>query len=182
MMRMRLMTMCVALALAGCSVGGHTPMQVRAEQAPGVYIPAFRTFGWLHAPLASNGADDSAALFDWKLRNAVDSGMLQKGYTKAMPGTPADFLIVYDVSLKKRHTEAFQDWASYRARGGSQGLGNAFMDGYTEGTLVLQVVDGKSRNLVWRGSASAVIDPGTGDGRRIDEAARQLLAKFPARA
>jgi len=176
------MTMCVALVLAGCGAGGHVPMQVQAEQAPMANIQAYRTFGWLHAPLASNGADDRAAIFDWRLRNAVDAGLMQKGYAKALPGQNADFLVVYDVSLKNKNTESFQEWARYRARGGTQGLGNAFMDGYKEGTLVLQMIDGKTRTLVWRGSASAVLDPGSREGQRVDEAVRLMLAKFPARA
>jgi len=169
-----------AVLLVGCSAGGNVPMQVQAEQSPTADVAAYRTFSWLQAPLASNGADDGAAVFDWKLRNAVDTGLLQKGYAKGSNGA-ADFLVAYDVSLKDKHTEAFQDWVAYRARGGTQGLGNAFMDGYTEGTLVLQVLDGRNRALVWRGAASAVIDPGTGDGRRIDEAVRLLLARFPSR-
>jgi hypothetical protein len=169
----------VACVVIGCSVGGHVPMQVQAQQTPGVDIQAFQTFAWLQAPLATNGVDDGPAVFDWKVRNAVDGGLLQKGYAKGTNGT-ADFLVAYDVSLKNKHTEAFSEWFEYRARGGNQGLGNAFMDGYTEGTLVLQVIDGKNRGLVWRGAASAVIDPGTGDGRRIDEAVRLLLARFPS--
>lgn len=170
----------LALMVAGC-VGGHGPIQVTAQQSPTADIQSYRTYSWLQAPLAANGNGDSAAIFDWKVRNEVDAGLMQKGYSKAPAGTAGDFLVVYDVSLKNKHTEAFSDWFAYRARGGSQGLGNAFMDGYTEGSLVLQALDGKTRGLVWLGSASAVIDPGTGDGRRIDDAVRLLLAKFPSR-
>ena len=53
---------------------------------------------------------------------------------------------------------------------------------YEEGTLVLDFVDTKANEVIWRGYASAVTDPVlTPEARekRINEAALKILENFP---
>ena len=52
----------------------------------------------------------------------------------------------------------------------------------SEGTLVLDILDGPSGDLFWSASASAVLKPGASGAdrnKKIDEAVAKLLAKFP---
>ena len=51
---------------------------------------------------------------------------------------------------------------------------------YTEGTMVIDFVDRRTGNLVWRGSATAVVDnPPKHD--KIEEAVTRVLETFPPR-
>ncbi len=53
---------------------------------------------------------------------------------------------------------------------------------YEEGSLILDVVDAKAKQLVWRGTAEAELsdNPSASDTRqRIDEAVGQVLSRFP---
>jgi hypothetical protein len=50
--------------------------------------------------------------------------------------------------------------------------------GYEEGTLVLHLVDTRTRELAYRASATAVIEEG-GDRRRLEEAIERMLADLP---
>jgi len=53
---------------------------------------------------------------------------------------------------------------------------------YDEGTVVLDIIDPKTRNLVWRGSAQSRVDDGdTPEERdaRVNEAYRRILERFP---
>jgi hypothetical protein len=49
---------------------------------------------------------------------------------------------------------------------------------YEVGTLVLDFVDAKKRELVWRGTASGVIDPGK-TAEQINEVVAKMLENFP---
>ena len=56
------------------------------------------------------------------------------------------------------------------------------MNQYTEGTLILDFIDSKSKSLVWRGVAKGAVDPSlTPEKRtkRINEGAAKLMAQFP---
>jgi hypothetical protein len=53
---------------------------------------------------------------------------------------------------------------------------------YEEGTLILDIVDVKEHQLVWRGTAKAVVDENaTPEQRqaRIDQAVSMILDKYP---
>jgi hypothetical protein len=53
---------------------------------------------------------------------------------------------------------------------------------YEEGTLMLDVIDSSSNELVWRGAAQARIDPNRSPQERtrlINSAVRKMLDRFP---
>jgi hypothetical protein len=50
---------------------------------------------------------------------------------------------------------------------------------YHEGTLVLDIIDAKTNNLVWRGSVANPINDPARMSRRFARAARDILEKFP---
>jgi hypothetical protein len=53
---------------------------------------------------------------------------------------------------------------------------------YTEGTLILDVIDGERNELIWRGSASKTIDEMDSPEQRektVQEAVGKLLKDFP---
>ena len=56
---------------------------------------------------------------------------------------------------------------------------------YTEGTLILDVLDAATKSLVWRGTAQAEalpsVDVSTPQAR-IREAVRRILERFPPKA
>lgn len=49
---------------------------------------------------------------------------------------------------------------------------------YEEGTLVLDFVDAKKKTLIWRGTATSVIDPQK-PGEQINEIVAKMLENFP---
>jgi hypothetical protein len=56
---------------------------------------------------------------------------------------------------------------------------------YHVGTLILDIAAGKGKDLVWRASARAIVEPNAPleKGRRVTfEAIRKMLAKFPPEA
>ena len=54
------------------------------------------------------------------------------------------------------------------------------MEGYEQGTLIIEVSDGRTRELVWYGSASAVVNPKLRE-KRMPVAVERIFEQFPGR-
>ena len=49
---------------------------------------------------------------------------------------------------------------------------------YDVGTLIIDFVDAQKKSLIWRGTASGVVDPGK-TAEQVNESVRRLLENFP---
>lgn len=178
MIRFRLGALLLALApIVGCS---GDKMLIRAELDPAANVAVYRTFAWLPVEPGIPGEPRrDNILLDRDIRAIVDQALLQKGYVQAASGTP-DFLIGYRANIKDKAVNSIRDYYEYRKAGGKEAVTDAYVFGHQEGTLGLEVVDGHSRQLVWRASATAVVDP-TERKTRIAEALHKMLAQFPSR-
>jgi len=57
---------------------------------------------------------------------------------------------------------------------------NADVQQYTEGTLIIDFVDGKTRKLVFRGLAQAAVGSQARNANAIREAVTKIMAQFPS--
>jgi hypothetical protein len=53
------------------------------------------------------------------------------------------------------------------------------MQSYTEGTMVLDVVDTHTRKLVFRGSGTAIVGKSDSNAGKIREAVKKMVAALP---
>jgi uncharacterized protein DUF4136 len=189
----------VALAvltpLAACVTGSG--VRVRAQPAPGVNLTRYATYAWASPSLAeaaarargpsgdiwqalpSQQASDREAL-DTRIRSDIDAQLTRCGYTRTRGGRP-DLLVDYRVTTQEKAlNDQLGEYASYRSQGGDQSLGDAFVRGYEEGTLVVLIVDAATRQRLWNGAATAVVNPALRE-KRIPEAMREMFAAFPVR-
>lgn len=180
-MQRSVLLLLVVLLVPACGLAPKTTprIQVTAETLPWVDPATWQTWTWWRGPLEGTGVGTDEGLFDWRIRQAVAANLAARGYTEAAPGTRADFVMSYDVSRDVQSTSSFRDYLNYRAEGGSQDMGDAFM-GYEEGQLLLRATDTRSRRVGWRGRATAVLD-GRVKPDLIDQAVADVLARFPAR-
>ena len=168
-------------AACGIAPAGPARIRVDAETLPWANMSGYRTYRWWQLPMSERrrGYSEREALLDWRVRKAVERELGARGYAEDTAGTP-DFVVRYDVRLREESTSSFRDYLAYRADGGGKDMGDALM-GYEEGTLTLEVVDVAARRVAWRSTASAVIEQNP-DGKLIDPAVAQMLARFPAAA
>ncbi|MEW6272773.1 MAG: DUF4136 domain-containing protein [Thermodesulfobacteriota bacterium] len=167
----------LGVALAACA----STARVRDATAPAVDVSAYRTYEWATAaPVIEADAERErdAAVLEITIRDAVDRQLAAKGYRRAEGASP-DFLVDFGVRLEEKSTDTFGEYIAYRDRGGHQGLGSAFVFGYEEGTLLLEVTDARSRARAWSGAQRTVLDDGQ-DVAKLERAVDELLAGFPA--
>lgn len=106
-----------------------------------------------------------------RIINAIEAQLTAKGMLGVDAG--GDVNVAYHVALGKR-TE-ITDWG-YRPRWGN----SIDVYQYTEGTIVVDMIDATHDKLVWRGSASdAVSDKPETNEKRMNKAMAKLFKKFP---
>jgi hypothetical protein len=174
-----LVVVVLALGVAcGLAPAGPTRIRVNAETLPWADMSGYRTYRWWKLPLDQQaGYSEREALLDWRVRSAVERELAARGYAEDTVGRP-EFVVRYAVRLREESTSSFRDYLAYRADGGGKDMGDALM-GYEEGALGLEIVDVAARRVAWRATATAVIEKNP-NGKLIDPAVTQMLARFPA--
>jgi hypothetical protein len=139
---------------------------------------SLRTFDWWSVP-AGPGTDELAIK---RARNALNRQLQAKGFTRAAE-SPDFFVALHGGTQTKLD---IVDWGYSYGRHGPHG---GYWHGrgvdayeYQEGTLIVDFVDANTKELIWRGSARAVIDPDRTPEQRskkINEAVSKLLENFP---
>ena len=176
MTNLRLGTLLLSSLLAACSA-----ITVRSDYDTSTDFKQLRTYGWLQKPsdLPKDPRIDND-LIDSRVHSAVNDELWAKGYNES---PNPDFRVTYHIMLTKKF-----DVAAFPVSYG-YGLGrvgamstDVQVSEYEMGTLLLDVVNSTSNELIWRGSAQARVDPDRTPQertKRIRDAVHQMLAQFP---
>lgn len=169
----------VLLAVSAC-----TAQKVSYDYDQSIDFVAFKSYRWLeqdakgkHDPRVKND------LMDARIKRSVDNALKARNYIELAEGD-VDFNVTYQVGIEKR-TEAD------RVRTGI-GFGYSYWDlgfqtdtivrEYDQVTLYLDVIDPKTKKLIWRGtreyryrSGGSVADKDA----RIQQMVGEILGGFP---
>jgi hypothetical protein len=116
-------------------------------------------------------------LLNWRIRSAVDRQLSARGFEKVSSGRP-DLLVDYRIEIREKNTESFGDYMAYRQSGGQEWLTEAFVFGYQEGTVTIEVDEATTGKMVWRASATGLVDPETHD-EQVSDAVGRMFERFP---
>jgi hypothetical protein len=176
---MMLAMLCIAL-LAGCS-----SYDIKYDYDMDSNFTAFKTYQWIPRTMTNaSGSAQSAVtnntLLDQRIHRAVDTQMTAKGFTPTEENP--DIMVVYHVGLADKVD--VQDWGyTYAGSYWGGGMGrNVDVYQYTEGTLIVDLVNSNSKQLVWRGSATGVVDPTNSPEKmeqRVNDVVARIFANYP---
>lgn len=136
----------------------------------------FRTYTWVR------GANVRDELNHKRIMAAIDAQLASKGLVKADSGSSPDLLVAYHANFSNEVevTGYSSGWGG--TRWGPGQWGSARAQQITVGTLIVDLVDGKTRSLVWRGTATREIDTRASPEKRdrsINRAAEKLFKHYP---
>ena len=187
MPRIRLIAVTGSLLLAAACAG----QQVTTDYSPSIDFSQYKTYA-LVTPPANSG---SQQLLDQRVRGAVETQLADKGLTQADRGN-ADLYVGYGM-VDKTHTRIY-DYNDGWGWGGRWGWrywrwGVAWpmtihrqIETYTDGTVVVNLVDAKTKQVVWEGEVPDVlplpVSSPNGATQKIDGAVAKLFTKYPPRA
>ncbi len=194
------------LILAGCA-----SLQVRTDYDQGAFFAPLRTYDWAGGEVdAGNNPAVNNPLLGKHIRGAVEGELDRRGYRQVTSGAP-DFRIAYRVVAQERERffgsgyggsygygrsyypgrygfrffggRHFNPYGYRGYSGAGYGYGGAGrVREYLRSTLVLDITDFETGEVIWRGWArkSLDLDPRPEKVRMyVDEAVAEMLADFP---
>lgn len=150
------------------------------------------TYAWYELPQRAEQAGPSPApaaapnsLVSARIRRAVTGELNSRGLQSAAAGE-ADLLVTYAIALQQNMQIYHSGWGyPYRGcwgwGGGWGGGGYSSARLVTRGTLIVDVLDGKKRGLIWRGIAEGALKKSNPSDAEIAKIASRLMADFPPR-
>lgn len=187
-----ILTLISLAALAGCS-----SYSITRDYDSSAAFNTYKTYRWSTDSTAKTEnltAVKNPLLFK-RIKSAVDRELSAKGFTSKEDGR-VDFLVSVHKGILERvviepppptgfswHHGYYSDrFGLYYNYWGWPYGPYTRVGYYDEGTLAVAIIDGKSNDLVWHGMARGFVkdyDSGIDMQRDIDEAIKQILAKFP---
>jgi len=148
---------------------------VKSDYDPNVDFSSYKTYHW--ADYENMNDDDLAKnpLLRQRIIAAVDEDLKKKRF-KLSASDEVDFVIV--VHGLARETTNVTDWAGgyrYDPWWGPNG-GSVDVSYYDQGTLVIDMVDAKVNELIWRGLGTCVLRDNC-DPENLQKAANKYVAK-----
>ena len=163
--------MSVVVSLVTCIAASG--QDVRHNAMPGVDFSKYHTYKWV----AIEGASHPNQIMDAEIKQAVDSQLASKGMTKT-DGEKADLYVGYQIAVDRERQ--WNAWGTGRGFGG--GMGSATSSTINIGTLVLDMYDPGTKQLVWTGNATKTIDPSSNQEKNmksLNKAMAKLLKNYP---
>jgi len=175
----------ILAAVAACLlVSGCSQYDINYDYDVESNFSAYRTYAWIPITIdegstSASKAAQSNTLLDSRIRSAVNTNMTAKGFT--VDEQNPDILVVYHTGMQNK--VEVTDWG-YTYAGSYWGWAGNDVDvyNYTQGTLLVDLVDAKSKKLAWRGSASGVVEPGNSPEKvteNINDVVAQIFANYP---
>jgi hypothetical protein len=196
----------VVAAITACSSGSK--LKVRTTTEPGVNLTALHTFYVLRPPTRSANARPLSAndpmldnsITNNELRSDLAQAFQSRGYVAVAPQN-ADFQVAYFAGTKEKFDTTYwgptyapgwrysyyggRGWAwPYYGPGYFNGPyyydGGASINEYTQGQVIVDVTDPRTKELLWRGQG---VEPVSNDpakyNSQLEGVVNAIVAKFP---
>jgi hypothetical protein len=163
----------LAFALLACSTA--LAQDVTTNAMPGTNFAKYHTYKWVTV----EGVSYPNQIVDTQIKNSIDSQLAAKGLAK-VDTDKADLYVAYQVSVDQE-----KQWNAYGMGGGLRwggGMATAQSSTISIGTLVLDMYDPSTKQLVWTGRVTKTIDASANQAKKqknLDKAMQKLLKGFP---
>ncbi|HTO99351.1 MAG TPA: DUF4136 domain-containing protein [Myxococcales bacterium] len=166
-----------AAALAACST-----VKVQTEYDKAANFKAYQTYAYVSQ---QPGPEQAAAARDPKIREAalatVDKALAAKGLRKTGPDQSPDLLVaVHGSSKKSIEVQTYGYSYSTHPYGYYPALStpSTEAEGSRDGTLIIDLIDAATKQMIWRGTATDTFKEGT-EVKTVTNAVEKTLADYP---
>ena len=148
---------------------------VRYNFMPGTDFSKFHTYKWVVVPNATYPNQ----IVDAQIKDAINAQLSAKGLTLT-DSDKADLYVAYQTSVAQQ-----QQWNAYGMGGGWRfggGMASATSSTIDVGTLVLDMYDPSTKQLVWTGRATKTLNPSSNqekNQKNLNNAMAKLLKNYP---
>jgi len=164
---------CTVLFLV--ALGTAFAQQVKTDFDHQANFSQYKTYSWQEIKPANS-------LWDTRIKNAVDAQLAAKGWTQVPSGGDVA-IVAIKTTQTQRSLQTFYDGfgGGWRWRGfGGMGEATTTEQDYKEGTLVVDLYDAKTQQLIWRGSAEDTLsNKAEKNEKNLDKGVAKMFKKFP---
>ena len=167
----KLFSSALVVALLLVTAGTLTAQDVRYNFMPKTDFSKYRTYKWM-----STGSAYPDQIMDAEIKQSVDAQLASRGMTKT-DSDKADLYIGYQRAVNEE-----TQWDAWGSRAFGMGTGSWTSSTISVGTLVLDMYDPGTKQLVWTGQATKTINPSSNpekNMKNLDKAIAKLLKNYP---
>src|ERR1043166_2445655 len=166
----------IALLLVLTAAAVVQAQKVKVGADPNADLSKYQTYQW------DNPLPPGNPIVQQTIINSIDQAMAAKGLKKVTEG--ADVTVVYYAAANTDTQIGYPTWSHAMGSGNSTGMAVGGQSWPVhKGTLVIDLVDGKSKSSVWRGTATQILKDGPSgnaakDAKRVEEPIRKSVEKM----
>src|SRR3984893_3512054 len=164
----------LTLALASVSFAQH----VKTDYDHNANFGQYKTYSW-------EKVQTKDPLLVDRIKDAVNRALTAKGWTQVDSGGDVCVMAI-EITQQQQTLNTFYDgFGGGRRWGGFGGFGDATTttETYKVGSLVVDLFDAKSKNLLWRGSSSDTLSNNADKNtKNLDKGVQKMFAHFPPEA
>jgi hypothetical protein len=175
---MRLSTLAGAAALCATAVA-VSAQDVKVDFDKDANFGAIKTFA------VKIGTSWNNPISEKRVVDEIEQSLVEKGWTKAEAGSADATVVLHGATEKQKSLNTFYSggYGGYGWRGwGGAGMGSATTttSEYLVGTLVVDIFDSKSKQLMFRGQAQDEIsDKPEKNAKKLAKASDKMFKDFP---
>jgi hypothetical protein len=154
-----------------------SPVNVKTDWDYDADFSMYNTYRWVPAKVKQKNprARMRNPLMEKRIKAAMDAELSVKGLRRLESGRP-DILVTYHLGARDKINVTNYNYGYWRR--GYRGHA-VQVHKYKEGTLVIDIIDGKRKQLVWRGWGTQVIERSENPEEKIKNAVKKILEQYP---
>jgi len=151
--------------------------QVKTDYDRSADFGQYKTYSW-------EKVQTRDPLMVGRIETAVNADLASKGWKQVQSGGDVS-IIAIEITHNQQTLNTFYDgfgggWGWRGWGGGGFGEATTTTDVYQVGTLVVDLFDGKTKKLIWRGSSSETLSNNSEKNiKNLDKAVQKMFQHFP---
>jgi hypothetical protein len=157
--------------------GKASAQQVKTDYDRGANFAQYKTYSWEQVKTKDPLDVD-------RIKSAVNAVLATKGWTQVDSGGDVS-IVAMEMTSKQQTLNTFYDgfgggWGWRRFGGGGFGEATTTTDTYRVGTVVVDLFDTKTKQLIWRGTSTDTLSNNSDKNiKNLDKSVDKMFKHFP---
>src|ERR1700739_963534 len=157
--------------------GNSSAQQVKTDYDRSAAFSKYKTYSWEHVKTQD-------PLYVDRIKHSVNAALAAKDWTQVDSGGDVS-IVAMEIARNQQTLNTFYDgfgggWGWRRFGGGGFGEATTTTETYKVGTVVVDLFDTKTKQLIWRGAASDTLSNNSDKNiKNLNKGVEKLFKKFP---
>jgi hypothetical protein len=167
----------VLMGMALLFAGAVSAQQVKTDYDRSANFGQYKTYSWEQVKTKDTLDVD-------RIKNAVNVALMAKGWTQVESGGDVS-IVAMEITRNQQTLNTFYNgfgggWGWRRFGGGGLGEATTTTETYKVGTVVVDLFDTKTKQLIWRGATSDTLSDNSDKNiKNLDKGVEKMFKNFP---